>query len=436
LQSEAGFGSVFTLFLPLDYDPTLAKREKPSNLKISEYRLAEGAETSKTLQSVPTIKVSDIKDMDAFNEMINETGDDRNNIITGDKVVLVIEDDLRFGKIMVEKAHEMDLKVIIATHFAEVFDLVNNYNPIAVTLDVKLPDASGWRILDLFKNDINFRHIPVHLISGEENRLLAMHRGAKSFHLKPLKSDALSALFADIVRYNETKKKRLLVIEDNEMDSSQVAKILENGDIIQIEIADTGKKGLELVKENRYDCIIVDYMLPDIGGLEIVTEISNIRKPYITPVLIYSAKDFSPKEKTLLKQYSNKILLKDVTSLDLLLEEAVLLLHIDHKSLLPEKRKLIENLRSKNDILTYKKVLVVDDDVRNLFALTTAFERYNIQSITAESGQEAMKILDEANDIDIVLMDIMMPEMDGYETTQKIRREHKNTSLPIIAVTC
>ncbi len=355
--------------------------------------------------------------------------------MSGDKVVLVIEDDIRFGKIMIEKAHEMGLKIVIATHFAEVFDLVNNYNPIAVTLDVKLPDASGWRILDLFKNDINFRHIPVHLISGEENRLLAMHRGAKSFHLKPLKTGALSTLFADIVRYNDIKQKRLLVIEDNEMDSSQIAKIMENGELIHIEIANTGMKGLELIRENNYDCIIVDYMLPDIGGLEIVTEISNIRKQTITPVLIYSAKDFSPKEKTLLKQYSNKILLKDVTSLDLLLEEAVLLLHIDHKNLLPEKRKLIENLRSKNDILTHKKVLVVDDDIRNLFALTTAFERYNIHSVTAESGQEAMNILDEKNDIDIVLMDIMMPEMDGYETTQKIRREHKNTSLPIIAVT-
>jgi signal transduction histidine kinase/DNA-binding response OmpR family regulator/HAMP domain-containing protein len=435
LQSEAGFGSIFTLFLPIDYDPAIAKREKPSNLKVSEYKLAEGTEPNKMLQSVPTIKVSETKDLDALNEIINETGDDRNNIISGDKVVLVIEDDIRFGKIMIEKAHEMDLKIVIATHFAEVFDLVNNYSPIAVTLDVKLPDASGWRILDLFKNDINFRHIPVHLISGEENRLLAMHRGAKSFHLKPLKTEALSTLFADIVRYNEIKQKKLLVIEDNEMDSSQVAKILDNGDIIHIEIANTGSEGLELIRKNNYDCIIVDYMLPDIGGLEVVTEISNIRKPYITPVLIYSAKDFSPKEKTLLKQYSNKILLKDVTSLDLLLEEAVLLLHIDHKNLLPEKRKLIENLRSKNDILTHKKVLVVDDDVRNLFALTTAFERYNIHSITAESGQEAMNILDETHDVDIVLMDIMMPEMDGYETTQKIRREHKNTSLPIIAVT-
>src|SRR6185436_3433533 len=156
-------------------------------------------------------------------------------------------------------------------------------------------------------------------------------------------------------------------------------------------------------------------------------EISTINKAQMTPVVVYSAKDFSPKEKTQLKQYANRILLKDVNSLDLLLEETVMLLHIDHSNLMPEKRKLIENLRSKNDVLTNKKVLVVDDDVRNLFALTTAFERYNIRTITAESGQEAMDTLSDNNDVDVVLMDIMMPEMDGYETTQKIRREHKNT---------
>jgi signal transduction histidine kinase/CheY-like chemotaxis protein/HAMP domain-containing protein len=433
LVSEAGQGSAFTLFLPIEYDPSVAKREKQSNLKISEYKLAEGA--TDVLQSVPTIKVHETKDLDALNEIINEVGDDRNNIAGGDRVVLVIEDDIRFGKIMIEKAHELELKVVVATNFGEVFDLVNKYNPIAVTLDVKLPDASGWRILDLFKNDINFRHIPVHLISGEENRLLAMQRGARSFHLKPLKTNALGHLFGDIVQYNERKRRKLLVVEDNELDSSQVAKMLDNGDLIDIEIVATGRQALELIKEKNYDCIIVDYMLPDIDGLEMVTEISSIKKIQMTPVLIYSAKDFSPKEKMQLKQYANRILLKDVTSLDLLLEETVMLLHIDHKELLPEKRKLIENLRSKNDVLSSKKVLVVDDDVRNLFALTTAFERYHIHTITAESGQEAMNILDQNNDIDIVLMDIMMPEMDGYETTQKIRREHKNTSLPIIAVT-
>jgi CheY-like chemotaxis protein len=245
----------------------------------------------------------------------------------------------------------------------------------------------------------------------------------------------LAALFKDIVDYNSIAHKRLLVVEDNELDSSQVAKILDNGGLLNIEIVDSGLKALELIREKQYDCVIVDYMLPDIVGLDLVTEISSIRKTQMTPVLIYSAKDFSPKEKTLLKQYSNRILLKDVKSLDLLLEEVVLMLHIDHKELLPEKRKLIENLRAKNDVLAQKKVLVVDDDVRNLFALTTAFERYNIRTITAESGQEAMNILEENGDIDIVLMDIMMPQMDGYETIQKIRREHKNNVLPIIAVT-
>jgi CheY-like chemotaxis protein len=423
------------LYLPIDYDPALVKREKQSSLKVSEYKLAEGIEANAALQSVPTIKVSETKDLDALNEIINEMGDDRNNIVSGDKVVLVIEDDVRFAKIMIEKAHEMDLRVVVATNFGSVFDLLNKFNPIAVTLDVKLPDASGWRILDLFKNDINFRHLPVHLISGEENRLLAMHRGARSFNLKPLTMDALNTLFQDIVQYHEIKQKRLLIVEDNELDSSQVVKILENGDLINIEIETTGLGALELIRKKEYDCVIVDYMLPDIGGLELVTEISSINKTQMMPILIYSAKDFSPKEKTQLKQYANRILLKDVTSLDLLLEETIMLLHIDHKDLLPEKRRLIENLRSKNDVLTNKRVLVVDDDVRNLFALTTAFERYNIYTITAESGKEAMKILDDNHDVDIVLMDIMMPEMDGYETTQKIRREHKNTSLPIIAVT-
>ncbi|MGZ8558283.1 MAG: response regulator, partial [Chitinophagaceae bacterium] len=435
LQSETSQGSVFTLFLPIDYDPAMVKREKQSNLKVSEYKLAEGTDANIALQSVPTIKVSETKDLAALNEIINEMGDDRNIIVSGDKVVLVVEDDLRFGKIMIEKAHEMDLRVVVAANFGSVFDLVNKYNPIAVTLDVKLPDASGWRILDLFKNDINFRHIPIHLISGEENRLLAMHRGARSFHLKPLNTDTLNVLFNDIVQYHDIKQKRLLIVEDNEFDSSQVVKMLENGDKIHIEIVSSGLGALQLIREKEYDCIIVDYMLPDIGGVELVTQISGIRKTQMMPILIYSAKDFSPKEKTQLKQFANRILLKDVTSLDLLLEETIMLLHLDHKDLLPEKRKLIENLRSKNDVLTNKKILVVDDDVRNLFALTTAFERYNVHTITAESGQEAMNILDENHDIDIVLMDIMMPEMDGYETTQKIRREHKNSALPIIAVT-
>ncbi|HEX7846481.1 MAG TPA: response regulator, partial [Chitinophagaceae bacterium] len=436
LESAVGLGSTFTLFLPTEYNPTYAKKEKQSSLTVTEYKLAEGTSaTESALQSVPTIKVSETKDLEALNEIINEAGDDRNMIVTGDKVVLVVEDDVRFGKIMMEKAHDLALKVVIATTFGDVFDLVNKYSPIAVTLDVKLPDASGWRILDLFKNDVNFRHIPIHLISGEENRLLAMQRGARSFHLKPLTSDTLATLFNDIVKYHEKKTKKVLVVEDNELDSSQIARMLDNGDIITIDIIDSGLKAIDMLQENDYDCVIVDYMLPDIDGLDLVMQLSNMDKMEMTPVIVYSARDFSPRESTQIKQYANRLLLKGTNSLDLLLEETVMLLHINHKDLMPEKTKLIENLCSKNDVLAHKKVLIVDDDVRNLFALTTAFERYNINTIIAESGQEAINALTDNKDIDIVLMDIMMPEMDGYETTQKIRREHKNTTLPIIAVT-
>jgi HAMP domain-containing protein/signal transduction histidine kinase/CheY-like chemotaxis protein len=433
LESESGTGSTFTLFLPISYNPSIIKKEKQSSLTISEYKLAETSEDM-ALQSVPTIKV-EAKDLEGLNEIINETGDDRNNIFGNDRAVLVVEDDLRFAKIMIDKAHEMQLKVVVAGSFGEVFELTNKYNPIAVTLDVKLPDASGWRVLDLFKNDINFRHIPVHLISGEENRLLAMQRGARSFNLKPLKNEDLDILFKDIVQYQLHKPRKLLIVEDNQMDSSQIARIMDNGELIDITIADTGKDGLDLIANNSFDCIIVDYMLPDINGLDFVKEINNIKRFQMTPVLIYSAKDFSPKEKTQLKQYANRILLKDFNSMELLLEEAILHMHIDHKDMLPEKQMIIENLRSKEDVLTNKTILVVDDDVRNLFALTTAFERYNINTITAESGQEAINILMENASVDMVLMDIMMPEMDGYETTQKIRREHKNNNLPIIAVT-
>ncbi|MDP9042869.1 MAG: response regulator, partial [Bacteroidota bacterium] len=435
LESEVDQGSRFTLFLPLEYNPTHVKKEKQSSLTISEYKLLTQDSDESAIQSVPTVKLPEIRDLDVISEIINETGDDRNMIADDDKVVLIIEDDIRFARIIIEKAHERNMKAVVATGFSEVFTLANKFNPISVTLDVKLPDASGWRVLDLFKNDINFRHIPVHLISGEENKLLGMQRGARSFSLKPLKSEALDTLFDDIEHYNNQKPKKLLLIEDNEIESSTIAKLLENDALLEVQIVSTGKEGIQMIKENAYDCIIVDYMLPDIAGMDIIIEINEIKKAQITPILIYSARDFTSREKTQLKQYANRILLKDLNSMDLLFEEVVMHLHLNHKDLLPEQKKTIENLRSREDILTNKCVMIVDDDVRNLFALTTAFERYNMKVVTAESGQEAIDILSENKQVDMLLMDIMMPEMDGYETTQKIRREHKNNNLPIIAVT-
>ena len=435
LESELGNGSVFTLFLPVENIPGISSAVTETST-YQQLQLADGhGENIDTLLNSLHLSSEELESrkMNLVNEMINEAGDDRNNIQPHDKVILIVEDDLRFGKIIIEKAHELGLKGIIAMSYIEVFDFINRYTPIAITLDVKLPDTSGWKVLDLLRNDFNYRHIPIHLISGEENSALALKRGARSFLLKPLGNDALNELFEDILSCDKKEIKKILVIEDNEIDSSQIVKILKDQDIT-ISIADTGTKALQLISTTDFDCIILDYTLPDITGPDIVNGVSEGKKR-LTPLIVYSAKDFNHAELNQLNGKSNTIVLKGVNSIEHLLEETVLHLHINHKTLPPEKRKIIENIRIKEDILTGKNILVVDDDVRNLFALTTVFERFNINIITAESGKEAINILNANPKIDMVLMDIMMPEMDGYETTQKIRREHKNSSLPIIAVT-
>jgi CheY-like chemotaxis protein/nitrogen-specific signal transduction histidine kinase len=435
LESFVNQGSTFTLFVPLEAIQTEEKGMLNNLLLVDK----DPTDLDKSLvKSLTTLSSSntllEARHLETVNEMINETGDDRGNIQSQDKVLLVVEDDIRFAKIIIEKAHELEIKVVIATTYSEVFSLVNIYNPIAVTLDIKLPDTSGWKVLDMFKSDLNFRHIPIYLISGEENRMLAYKRGARSFLLKPLKNEDLNMLFKDIQEIDAKRTKNVLLIEDNEMDSSGIVKMLQQNNI-KITIADTGKKAVQLLQKKTYDAIVLDYMLPDMSGLELMKKIGTGKNMQVIPFVIYSAKDFSDKEMTQLKQLAKNVILKDVKSLDLLLEEMILQLHIDHKTLPVPQKKLIESIRLKEDVLLGKNILIVDDDVRNLFALTTAFERYNINAITAESGREAINILNDNVQIDMVLMDIMMPEMDGYETTQKIRRENKNSTLPIIAVT-
>jgi DNA-binding response OmpR family regulator len=372
--------------------------------------------------------------MTLVNEMINETGDDRTNILPEDHVLLIVEDDLRFGKIMIEKAHQNGMKAIVAISYIEVFDFINRFTPDAITLDVKLPDTSGWKVLDMLRNDLNYRHIPIYLVSGEENRALALKRGARNFLLKPLDNESLNDLFEDIISISKKATKKILVVEDNEIDSSQISKMIKF-DNVDVSIAPSGKKAIQLLNNKDFDCVILDYTLPDISGAEMLAKVEEVKKK-LTPVIIYSGKDFSKHELSLINRTSNTILTKGVNSLENLLEETVVHLHLQHKNLPADKQRVIEGIRIKNDILTGKNILIVDDDVRNLFALTTVFERFNINAITAESGKEAIEMINnEELKVEMVLMDIMMPEMDGYETIQKIRREHKNSTLPIIAVT-
>ncbi|GAB2812903.1 HAMP domain-containing protein [Ferruginibacter profundus] len=437
LESNLSQGSTFTLFLPVESISGIVSKEASDSLNaLHQFSLGENkGEIDSLLHSIrATSGVSDSKNLNIVNEMINDTGDDRTNIVPGDDVLLIVEDDLRFAKIMIEKAHLNNMKAIVAISYIEVFDFINRFMPQAITLDVKLPDTSGWKVLDMLKNDLNYRHIPIYLVSGEENRALAMKRGARDFLLKPLDNESLNELFEDISYVSKKGAKNILLVEDNEIDSSQMAKMISFSNV-NIVIAPTGKKAIEQLSNKDFDSVILDYTLPDISGADLINKVEELKKR-LTPVIIYSAKDFNKAELSHINRTSNTILLKGVNSLENLLEEIIVHLHMNHKELPPEKQRVIEGIRIKNDILTGRNILVVDDDVRNLFALTTVFERYNINTITAESGKEAIEMIsNEELKVEMVLMDIMMPEMDGYETIQKIRREHKNSTLPIIAVT-
>jgi HAMP domain-containing protein/signal transduction histidine kinase/CheY-like chemotaxis protein len=423
LESEVDHGSKFTLFLPLNFSPVESEMNPETMTELPV--LKSGFKSS----SVSSFQYSDI---DSF--FVNELNDDRSNIQPEDCVILVVEDDLRFAKILLDKGRENKFKVIVTTKGSEVVDFLNQFHPVAVTMDLNMPDTNGWRVLDRIKNDLTLRHIPVYIISGMDERSSGLKRGARNFLVKPLKEDSLRNLFEDIRDFANKKKKNLLIVDDNEMELSNVVKHLQNADS-EITTAKTAKDAINLIREKKFDCIILDLILPDAQGLDIIKELETDKSEPQTAVIVYSAKDLNNKEKARLSRFASRIILKSANSINQLTDQVALYLHRVHKDLNTGMRSVIENVHSSEDVLQDKKVLIVDDDVRNLFALTTALERFGLNIINAESGQEAIDVLKNSKDIDIVLMDIMMPEMDGYETMKNIRKDEKNKDMVIIAVT-
>ncbi|MCJ8211456.1 response regulator [Mucilaginibacter sp. RS28] len=415
VESELGKGSVFTLFLPFKYKDS--SKTADGNVTVVATNAAYAAQANKAMLST-----------DAEEKVID---DDRHNIQQHDKVILVIEDDLRFTKIMIDKVHDFGLKAVVASTYVDIFEAIQTYHPVAITLDVNLPESNGWKVLKMLKRDLNLRHIPVHLISGEDNKALAFKRGAKSFHLKPLSNKSLDELISGIISFNERATKNLLIVEGDEQERTALAELLSAEEVNAV-TADTGKSAIALLKESVYECIVLDYNISDAKPL---LNFLNQQKNLDIPVILYADSEISEHELLQLKRLNHKVVSRTAESRGLLLEEVSKLLHVNISTLSNDKAQLLEKAHGADDILDNKKVLIVDDDVRNLFALTAAFERSKLNCITAESGREALEILNNDKDIDIVLMDIMMPEMDGYETIQWIRKENKNKNLPIIAVT-
>ncbi|MGQ0828097.1 MAG: HAMP domain-containing protein [Bacteroidota bacterium] len=417
LESESEKGSVFTLFLPINYVPD--KENRRTN------------DFDRDLKIIAAENVTGI-DSDLFT--LNEADDDRASIKQEDKVLLIVEDDMRFAKILVDIAHQHELKAVISNKGGEVIDYVNQFKPVAITLDINMPDISGWKVLDRLKNDLNIRHIPVYVISGAEDREAGLKEGARNFFVKPLKETDIKYLFKDVHEFYSKKVKEMLIVDEDEADSSKIIKLIGNTDV-KVTLAKTGKEAVNMMRKQEFDCILLDILSPASTATEVISKSETQKQLQNTSLIVYSNQELSKKETARINRLAKIVIPESENSIGCLMDQTSLFLHRSHSELLPETRKIIENYRLSEDVLQGKKVLLVDDDVRNLFALTTALERFKINIISAESGLEAIHHLQKNDDIDIVLMDIMMPEMDGYETMRIIRKDSKNLNTPIIAVT-
>jgi HAMP domain-containing protein/signal transduction histidine kinase/DNA-binding response OmpR family regulator len=421
LESETNVGSKFTLFLPHKF---MHASEIVMDATEIDAPIPKGG-----LKSLPS-STFNRSDIELF--FVDEVGDDRTDIKPEDKILLIAEDNLTFAKILLEQAHENGLKAIVTPKGNDVIEFINHFQPDAITMDINMPDTSGWKILDRLKTDFNFRHIPVYVISGEDKRNSGLKRGARDFLVKPIKNDALRNLFMDI--HNFQKLKNVLVIDDNETELAMIVEAIDANDVI-IDTAKTAKEAVGLLTTKSFDCIILDLVLPDADGLDLIGDLENNILGFETAIIIHSARDVNKKQKERLNRFAHRIITKSAISIEQVVDQTALFLHRIHKDLPELMRERIESFYLREDVLIGKKVLIVDDDVRNLFALTTALERFSLEVLTAESGKEAIAILDKTPGIDIVLMDIMMPEMDGYETMKNIRKVAKHKDLTIIAVT-
>ena len=415
LRSTPGIGSRFTLYLPARYVGGLIPRpsDAPPGLHARPVRMSIARPQERTIEPVP---------------------DDRGQIAPGDAVLLIVEDDPNYARILADLARDRGLKVLVAHRGAEALALAREYPPTAVSLDVFLPDMLGWSVLSQLKQDSRTRHIPVQIVTLDEDRQHGLARGAFSFVAKPTTTEALGAAIARIKSYATPRRKRLLVVEDNAAEQLSIRELLSDKDI-DIVTADTGHAALAALKDQPCDCVVLDLKLPDMSGFEVLQRIGEIDGLADMPVVVFTGRELSPDEDARLHSLARSVVVKGVESPERLLDETSLFLHRVVSEMPPDKQRMLERLHRSDEDLLGKSVLVVDDDVRNIFALSSVLERRGMKVLTANTGHEAIAMLENTPDVAMVLMDIMMPEMDGYRTMQTIRQNPAFRRLPIVALT-
>ncbi|MGA8078951.1 MAG: HAMP domain-containing protein [Xanthobacteraceae bacterium] len=417
LRSTPGTGSTFTLYLPIRYvGPSTSLQTGAafaSAAPLPHYRPGFHIAPERTIEPIP---------------------DDRMDIAAGDAILLIVEDDPHYARILVDLARDKGFKALLAMRGDDALNLAKQYQPTAVSLDVFLPDMLGWNVLSQLKQNPLTRHIPVQIVSLDEDRQHGLARGAFAFVNKPTSREGIDEALSRIKEFAEPRKKRLLIVEDNQAEQMSIRELLGHDDIEIINAA-TGAEALNALQENPADCVVLDLRLPDMSGFEVLERMRAETGLADIPVVVFTGRELSAEEDAQLHTMARSIVVKGVESPERLLNETALFLHRVITDLPPEKQSMLERLNSSDEDLVGRTVLLVDDDPRNIFALSSALERRGMNVLTATTGAEAIQIIEETPSLAIVLMDIMMPEMDGYQTIEKIRNDRAYRRLPIIALT-
>jgi len=415
LASVHGKGSTFTLFLPVLYDG-------PDSPRTSPFRSFTAAHPrTHQMAALPSLREEHIED-------------DRNAIEENDSVLLIVEDDPHYARILLGLARDKGFKGIVAMKGALGLSLARQFRPSAISLDIFLPDMLGWTVLNELKLDPTLRHIPVQIVTMEEERRHGLAHGAFSYVIKAPTTDGIELALDKIKDFTAPRTKRLLIVEDNDVERQSIVELLGYKDI-QLVAVGSGREAMEAMIAGTFDCIVLDLRLPDMSGFELLETLQAEPALRDIPVVVFTGKELNEDEQNRLRAMAKSVVLKDVQSPERLLDETALFLHRVVTELPRERQQMLERLHGSNEVLRGRKILVVDDDARNIFALTSLLENHEMNVLSVTSGQGAIDVIRATPDLSVVLMDIMMPDMDGYETMRQIRQSPEFRMLPIIALT-
>jgi CheY-like chemotaxis protein/signal transduction histidine kinase/CHASE3 domain sensor protein len=428
VQSAPGAGSTFTLVLPQSYSEPLAVEPttapQPSRAPVT---MAEAITPPPARRDEPELPNRGAVSYERL-------PDDRDKYPFKERCVLVIEDEPQFARILRDLAHELEYSCLLSQNADDGFDTAVQYKPDAILLDMRLPDHSGLTVLERLKENPATRHIPVHVVSVEDRKEAALQMGAVGYAMKPTTREELKDVFGRLEAKLAQKVKRILLVEDDALQRESMSRLIEDVDI-EITAVEFGEQALELLRSTVFDCMIIDLKLPDMDGSELLERMAKEDICSFPPVIVYTGRNLTRDEEAALLKYSRSIIIKGARSPERLLDEVTLFLHKVESDMPPERQKMLKSARSREKAFEGRTILVVDDDVRNVFALTSALEQKGALVEIARNGLEAIDKLQHDETIDLVLMDIMMPEMDGFTAMQEIRKEARFAKLPIIAVT-